>query len=318
MLDDIKIFVYGSCHSSETIDNKEMQSSGGYGVVINVNGKRTDELSAGYANTTNARMDIMGITEGLKRILNPAHVTVYLTNGYIIDTLTKGWLESWKKQSFVTMKHMDLWLELDKILSYKLLQLSFKHSRDVRYHADFKYAEQLGKTMSGQKNLRSDLQIQSKNTPNLFENDLDTSQSDVIENHKPSLESICVDASSIGNPGPTEYRGMDTAKGKVLFSMQYEEATNNIGEFLAIVHALALIKQDKLDVKIIYSDSLNAISWVKQKKCKTKYEATTQNSRLFGHISRAVQWLKDNPFETKILKWDTVSWGQIPADYGRK
>ena len=139
-----------------------------------------------------------------------------------------------------------------------------------------------------------------------------------IEDDTPILESICVDASTIENPGLTEYRGVDTTTGQVLFQHKYDEATNNIGEFLAIVHALALYKKQGKELKIIYSDSANAISWVKQKKCKTKYEKTENNTKLFDDIQRAVAWLENNSYETKILKWNTGAWGQIPADYGRK
>jgi ribonuclease HI len=118
--------------------------------------------------------------------------------------------------------------------------------------------------------------------------------------------------------GVTEYRGVDTKTGQVLFQHKYVEATNNIGEFLAIVHALALYKRQGEELKIIYSDSANAISWIKQKKCKTKYEKTEKNTKLFDDIQRAVTWLVNNSYETKILKWNTAAWGQIPADYGRK
>ena len=139
-----------------------------------------------------------------------------------------------------------------------------------------------------------------------------------IEDDTPVLEIICVDASTIENPGVTEYRGVDTRTGQVLFHHKYDEATNNIGEFLAIVHALALYKKQGKELKIIYSDSANAISWVKQKKCKTKYEKTENNAKLFDDIQRAVAWLENNSYETKILKWNTGAWGEIPADYGRK
>ena len=139
-----------------------------------------------------------------------------------------------------------------------------------------------------------------------------------IEEDKPILESVSVDASTIENPGVTEYRGVDTKTKQVLFQMKYDEATNNIGEFLAIVHALALFKKEGRELKILYSDSVNAIAWVKQKKCKTKYEKTEQNAKVFDHIQRAVTWLENNEYETKILKWNTAAWGQIPADYGRK
>ena len=87
---------------------------------------------------------------------------------------------------------------------------------------------------------------------------------------------------------------------------------------MAIVHVLALYKKQGKELKIIYSDSANAISWVEQKKCKTKYEQTENNTKLFDDIRRAVAWLENNLYETKILKWNTGAWGEIPADYGRK
>lgn len=99
------------------------------------------------------------------------------------------------------------------------------------------------------------------------------------------------DASTINNPGVTEYGGVDTQTGRILFQHKYDEASNNIGEFLAIVHALALNKKEGKDLAIIYTDSANAISWVKQKKCETKYETTENNSKLFDDIQRAITWL---------------------------
>lgn len=322
MPDDIKIFVYGSCHFSERLDSDEIIGNGGYGVVINVNGKRNHEFSGGFSNTTNARMDIIGITEGLKRISNPCNVTIYLTNGYVIDTLTKGWLEKWKKNGFKKKKHVDLWIELDKVLASNSYTVSFRHSRDMKFSADFQLAEQLGKIMSDKKNLPPDLKLQEAGEADLF-----AQPGSMIEaagknlattDDEPILDSICVDASSIQNPGPTEYRGVDTKTKQVIFEMKYEEATNNIGEFLAIVHALALYKKQGKELKVIYSDSLNAISWVKQKKCKTKFEKTATNTKVFEHLQRAVTWLEHNDYDTKAVKWNTAAWGQIPADYGRK
>ncbi len=315
---EIKIYVYGSCHFSERLDNDEAVGTGGYGVVIISNGKQIDQISGGFSFTTNARMDIIGITEGLKKIKEPGNIVVYLSNGYVIDTLTKGWLEKWKKNGFKKKKHVDLWKELDKVLQKSTQPISYKHSREVRFSKDFQLAEQLGKTMSGKRNLPNDLKPNG-NGDGLFEEQSAT-QSEIleIEDDKPILDSISVDASTIENPGITEYRGVDTRTGKILFQHKYDEATNNIGEFLAIVHALALYKKQGKELKIIYSDSANAISWVKQKKCKTKYEKTENNTKLFDDIQRAVAWLEINSYDTKILKWNTGAWGQIPADYGRK
>lgn len=315
---DIKIYVYGSCHFSERLDNDDAVGTGGYGVVITSNGKQIEQISGGFSFTTNARMDIIGITEGLKKIKEPGNIVIFLSNGYVIDTLTKGWLEKWKKNGFKKKKHVDLWKELDSVLQENTHTISYKHSREAKFSKDLQLAEQLGKTMSCKTNLPNDLRPNFKGD-SLFE-EAGTSQSDIleIEDDKPILDSICVDASTIENPGITEYRGVDTRTGKVLFQHKYDEATNNIGEFLAIVHALALYKKQRKELKIIYSDSANAISWVKQKKCKTNYNKTENNAKLFDDIQRAVAWLKNNSYDTKILKWNTGAWGQIPADYGRK
>ena len=135
---------------------------------------------------------------------------------------------------------------------------------------------------------------------------------------QPNYNSISVDAASSGNPGKMEYRGVDTKTKKQLFIQgPFEEGTNNIGEFLAIVHGLAFLKQ-KNSNRIIYTDSRTAISWVKKKKCNTKLEQTDKNSELFNLIERAVNWLKTNTYSTVIVKWETKAWGEIPADFGRK
>ena len=318
MTEVLKIYVYGSCHLSERLDNDDAVGNGGYGIVITSNGKQIDQISGGFSFTTNARMDITGIIEGLKKIKEPSNIVIYLSNGYVIDTLTKGWLEKWKKNGFKKIKHVDLWKKLDKVLQGNTHTISYKHSKDVKFSKEFQLAEQLGKMMSGKKNLPNDLKS-NDNGNGLFEMASGT-QYDIleIEDDTPILESICVDASTIENPGVTEYRGVDTRTGQVLFQHKYEEATNNVGEFLAIVHALALYKKQGKELKIIYSDSANAISWVKQKKCKTKYVKTENNTKLFDDIQRAVAWLENNAYDAKILKWNTGTWGQIPADYGRK
>lgn len=322
MTNQVKIYVYGSCHFSERLDSDEAVGNGGYGIVITSNGQRVEEISGGFSNTTNARMDIVGITEGLKRIKEPSDIVVYLTNGYVIDTLSKGWLEKWKKNGYKKKKHIDLWKILDSVLQENSHSISFKHSRDIKYTADFQHAEQLGKTMSGKKNLPNDLGRDNNNSTDLFDatRQVANNQTELleVEDDKPILDGICVDASCIENPGRMEYRGVDIKTGKVIFEMKYEEATNNIGEFLAIVHALALYKRDGKELKIIYSDSLNAISWVKQKKCKTKLEKNNKNMVVFEHIQRAIVWLNNNEYNAKVLKWNTAAWGEVPADYGRK
>ncbi len=130
-------------------------------------------------------------------------------------------------------------------------------------------------------------------------------------------EALAVDAACSGNPGPMEYRGVYLRTGQVVFHFGPMHGTNNIGEFLAIVHALALLKQKGLDMPV-YSDSRNAILWIKQKKCKTRLERTSRTEELYRMIERAEKWLKENTYTTPILKWETTRWGEVPADFGRK
>ena len=134
----------------------------------------------------------------------------------------------------------------------------------------------------------------------------------------PTNDALCVDAASSGNPGIMEYQGVEMLTKKVLFKKgPYKNATNNIGEFLALVHGIAYLEKTKKS-KIIYSDSKTAISWVKKKKCKTTLKKNSENKEVFELISRAIKWLNENKYNVNILKWDTKLWGEIPADFGRK
>lgn len=128
---------------------------------------------------------------------------------------------------------------------------------------------------------------------------------------------LAVDAACSGNPGQMEYRGVYIGTGEEIFHFGPMFGTNNIGEFLAIVHGLALLKQKGIEIPI-YSDSRNALLWVKQKKCKTKLPRDNKSEELFGYIERAEKWLAQNNYSTTLLKWETDEWGEIPADFGRK
>lgn len=148
-----------------------------------------------------------------------------------------------------------------------------------------------------------------KNTPS---RSIESTANEII------AESIAVDAACSGNPGLLEYRGVKVADNTEIFHMgPLEDGTNNIGEFLAIVHALALLNKNGKN-EPIYSDSVNAIKWVKDKKCNTKLKKNNKNTFIFDLINRAEKWLETNTYSNKILKWETKKWGEIPADFGRK
>ncbi len=134
----------------------------------------------------------------------------------------------------------------------------------------------------------------------------------------PLTRSIAVDAACAGNPGKMEYRGISLWDNKEIFHMQFALGTNNIGEFLAIVHGLAMLKQHNSEDITIYSDSQTAIGWVKRKHCNTKLEQTPRTAELLSLVRRAEKWLSENVVKNPIVKWPTEVWGEIPADFGRK
>ena len=133
-----------------------------------------------------------------------------------------------------------------------------------------------------------------------------------------TADAWAVDAACSGNPGPMEYQAIDLQTGYRVFHFGPVRGTNNIGEFLAIVHALALCWQKGLHQKTIYSDSYNAILWVQKRKCKTKLERTPQTEQLYQIIERAERWLQTHDYRNPIIKWETSKWGEVPADFGRK
>lgn len=135
---------------------------------------------------------------------------------------------------------------------------------------------------------------------------------DIIRN------AYAVDAACSGNPGMMEYQGVDVMSKARIFHLGPIYGTNNIGEFLAIVHALALQKQVGTSLPV-YSDSRNALLWVKAKKCRTKLPRNARTAPIYQLIERAERWLNTHTYnDIKLLKWHTDRWGEIPADFGRK
>ena len=132
-------------------------------------------------------------------------------------------------------------------------------------------------------------------------------------------DSLCVDAACSGNPGDLEYRAVDTKTADEFFRKgPFKKGTNNIGEFLALVHALALLHKQGNNSKTIYTDSKTAMSWVKHKRVKTSLKFSAVNADLKNLIKRAEYWLNTHSYSNPVIKWDTKRWGEIPADFGRK
>ena len=131
---------------------------------------------------------------------------------------------------------------------------------------------------------------------------------------------VAVDGACAGNPGRMEYQGVFVATGTPVFHFgPAEGGTNNIAEFLALVHALAWLQKIKRPDIAIYTDSRTALSWVRNKHAKTTLQPTEANAPVLQLVARAEKWLAANPNSpNRILKWQTDKWGEIPADFGRK
>lgn len=137
---------------------------------------------------------------------------------------------------------------------------------------------------------------------------------------KPGIDcnGVAVDASCLGNPGTMEYRGVTLADGKEIFRMgPFKKSTNNIGEYLALVHILALCEKKNVRCTI-YSDSKTAMAWLRRKGCKTTLKRTSENADSFALLDRADLWVRTHVWNNPVVKWNTSEWGEIPADFGRK
>lgn len=145
-----------------------------------------------------------------------------------------------------------------------------------------------------------------------------SSQKWLFAPHPPIPESYVVDAACSGGTGRLEWRGVHLASGEELFRQgPFKKGTNNVGEFLAIVQALALLEQEGLSLPV-YSDSETALTWVRLGRCNTDLQPEAGNAPLFDLIARANEWLQKHPGKHNLLKWDTEAWGENPADFNRK
>ena len=132
------------------------------------------------------------------------------------------------------------------------------------------------------------------------------------------MGAVCVDAACSGNPGELEYQGVTITGQPIFHRGPFAQGTVNIGEFLAIVSALAWLKNRGDNTRRVYSDSRTGMAWVRKKQTKTALPRSAANAELFDRMDKAVKWLQENTFSNPITKWETENWGEIPADFGRK
>lgn len=132
-------------------------------------------------------------------------------------------------------------------------------------------------------------------------------------------DALAVDGACAKNPGPMEYRGVRVGTGEELFHIgPLPDGTNNVGEYLALVHALALLDKQGDHLTPIYSDSRTAQSWLRRRGHKSSLARTPRNAKIFELLARADAWVQTHDILNPVIKWDTDNWGEIPADFGRK
>ena len=133
------------------------------------------------------------------------------------------------------------------------------------------------------------------------------------------LDAIAVDGACAKNPGPMEYRAVRVIDGVEIFHIgPLTGGTNNIGEYLALIHAASLLAKRGDTTTPIYSDSRTALAWLRRRHSNTTLTPTAENTKVMQLLQRADAWIATHQIPNPILKWDTENWGEIPADFGRK
>lgn len=149
------------------------------------------------------------------------------------------------------------------------------------------------------------------------------SSTSIIKDYKDikeiDLNTLSVDGACSGNPGIGEYQCVDVSTNEVLFtSGKCDDVTNNIMEYMALVEGIQYLLNTNSNKKI-YTDSITALSWIKNKKVKSVFKKTNKNESIYFIFEKYVKWVEDNYIDLDlILKWKTKEWGEIPADFGRK
>ncbi|MGM9648993.1 MAG: ribonuclease HI [Butyricicoccaceae bacterium] len=108
----VTIYTDGACSGNP--------GPGGYGIILQY-GEHRKEMSAGFDNTTNNRMELLGVITALEALKQPCDVDLYSDSKYVIDAVTKGWAQKWRSKGWMRTpkepaKNPDLWERLLDLL----------------------------------------------------------------------------------------------------------------------------------------------------------------------------------------------------------
>jgi ribonuclease HI len=315
---EITIFVYATCSMTEFLGNHRV-GNGGYAFSIFEDGKKVEERAYTFSKTNNYRMNLQGMINALQSSRNTKKIKIYNNFEIIINAYNKNWIENWREQGLEFRENGDLWIELDEIINKMEFPVEFIWMRTSDNHClpEMKRASDIleqkrreGKFILDKVNFNK-LNGSHKNEEDT-QNDLTIT---IIDRKTYDNNSICVHAECEGPIGKIKYFGFDIKSKKIIFkSINFEIGSKNAGEFLAIVHALAQMKKENTEQRIIYSVSDIAIGWVRDKTQRTDLFKDKKTEAFFEMLDRAIKWLENNEYEMdKILKWETNMWGKNPA-----
>jgi ribonuclease HI len=145
---------------------------GGYGVILKYNNKMK-ELSGGFRRTTNNRMELMAVIEGLKSLKVKCKVNIYSDSKYIVDAIELGWLDKWERKGWKRdkkhkLKNPDLWKELYNLLQKHELKLFWVRGHNG--HPENERCDFLAVKASQQPDLPADAYFESTQEDLFIEN----------------------------------------------------------------------------------------------------------------------------------------------------
>ena len=114
----VEIFTDGACSGNP--------GPGGYGAILRV-GEHVKEISGGEADTTNNRMELMGVISALSALKYPCEVVLTTDSKYVVDSVTKGWAKKWRANNWIKSDkkpalNADLWEQLLDLLEVHNVQ----------------------------------------------------------------------------------------------------------------------------------------------------------------------------------------------------
>lgn len=138
---------------------------GGYGSILEFNGTRK-EFSNGFRNTTNNRMELMGVIEPLRLLKEPCKVTIYTDSMYIVNSVKKKWLDGWVKRDWKrsdkeSVKNIDLWKLMLELL--EVHQLDFHWVKGHNEHPENERCDVLAVSARQQRDLEVDGEYEKEN-----------------------------------------------------------------------------------------------------------------------------------------------------------